>query len=465
MLPPGQTVTEERMDENEKKSELRMFYTTLAFLAVPIIFQDILNSLVNMMDTVMVGQLGLAEITSVGLANQVFFLFVLFVFGVNSGSSIFMGQFWGKKDVKNLHKTMGICFGLTLSIALAFFIIAFFFPEVVMNIYSKGDQKVITYGCQYLRIICFSYFLTAISLTLSFSLRSTGQTYLTFITTLVALICNTALNYLFIFVMHMGVRGSALATVIARVTELTVLLILIKRLQLPMLGKLSEYFAADRAFLKEFIRITLPVFVNEGVWAIGTSMYNVAYKFTGTEGQGAVQIANTVQNLFQVMGMAVGSACAVMLTNALGAGEVPRAIRFSRRCMRLGAFFSVVMGIILVLVSPYLISIFNVSDAVKHTAFLIICVIAVAMTLKTLNYINIVGILRSGGDTKFCLVLDMLAVWFVGVPLVFLGAYVLHFPIFIVVAMVYGEDITKFLFAFKRVISNIWARNVVDNLS
>lgn len=445
--------------------ENKTFLKTIMLLAGPIIMQELVNTAVNMLDTFMVGTLGLAEITSVGLANQVFFLFILIIFGINSGSSIFMGQFWGKRDIASLHKTMGICVIGGMVAAVVFAGVAIFLPETVMRIYSDNDERVIELGVTYLRIIGISYLLAPIVATINTSLRCMGQARFPMFTTIIALLTNAVLNYVFIFICKWGVAGAALATLISRVTELIAQITLVKLYRLPVLSKLSSYWGVEKGFLKGYLKVTVPVVLNEFTWALGTSLYNVAYKFTGTEGQGAVQITNTISNLFFVVGLGIGSACSIVLSNALGAGEKEKAISYSRKCILLVAIASLVMIAVILPVSPMIIGIFNVPDIVVEYSKKTLYVIAATFIFKALNFTFIVGILRSGGDTLICLIMDGGAVWLLGVPLSFLGAYFLHLPIYWVVLFSNCEEIGKFIFAGARVFSNKWANNIVDGMN
>ncbi len=440
------------------------FYRRMFFLAIPIILQEMVNSAINLLDTFMIGKLGLAEYTSVGLANQMFFLFILLTFGINSGSSILMGQFWGKGDVHSIKKVMGTCFFLTSLAALIFALPCIFAPEFIMNIYSDKDLAVIGFGSEYLRIVAFSYFITAFASTINISLKSIGQTKLPMITTIVALSCNAVLNYIFIFIFHLGVAGAAYATLAARAIELILQLVLVSSLKIPIFGGIKDYFKADKRFVASHLKLAYPVILNEFLWALGVSAYHIAFKFTGTEGQGAVQISNTIQNLFFVVGLGVGSASGIMLANALGAGERDEAISMSRKALIGAIGLSVCCSVLLIVTSPFIINIFNVSDEVKGMARTLMYIVAFGIIIKTYNFTAIVGILRSGGDTMFCLIVDAITVWIVGVPLAFLGGYVLRLPIHWVFLMVYGEEIVKFFLSFRRVNSNVWAKNVVEGL-
>jgi len=439
----------------------KVFLKLAANLAIPIILQDILNSSVNMVDTFMIGRLGESEVAAVGLANQVFFIYQLILFGITSGSAIFMGQYWGKHDTASIHKVMGISIGLSLFFAFIFSSAAFFIPEKIMRLYSQ-DANVINFGCDYLSIIIISYFFSSIIVSVNAALRATGTTKLPMCTTFISLFSNIIFNYIFIFKMGFGVKGAATATVFARGIEILSQLILIYKLKTPVAAKLSNYLKADKEYLKVFFKITVPVILNEFMWSLGMSIYNMAYKYSGTEAQAAVQISSTVQNLFIVMGTGAGFACGIMLSNALGAGDINKAIDYSRKFIKLSVILSFFMGIILFLSSDFILLFFDVSDIVKEYAYYLFLITSVGIIIKTYNYTTIVGILRSGGDTRFCLILDTAGVWFIGIPLAFIGSKVLELPIYITVALVYMEEVMKFFVSTKRVLKNNWAKTLID---
>ena len=442
-------------------NENRKFLKGLYILALPIVAQDLVGAFVNMLDTFMVSSLGEEAVAAVGLSNQVFFLFALFMFGANSGAAALMGQFWGKNDVKSIRKTMGICWGLSLFVATVFATLAFFIPETIMGIYSN-DPAVIQLGVQYLRIVCFSYFLSAISMVINFAMRSTGQTRLPMITTTCALVCSAALNYVFIFILGMGVEGAAISTVIARSIEVILQFIFFRKLRLPIVGPISDYLAIDRTYLKHFFRIVSPVILNEILWSVGVSLYNVAYRECGTAAQSAVQIAVSIQNIFIVFGRSIGSACGIMVANALGASEFEEAIRNARKSLLVAVFTSATMGALLWITTPYIVNFFDISPAVNNYIFLLLRVISVVIVIQTINFICIVGIFRSGGDNTYCLIIDTGCVWLVGLPLAFIGAYYLGFPIYWVFLMSRMEEVAKCIFNLVRVSGSKWVKNLVE---
>ena len=442
-------------------NEDKIFFRRFIFIVIPLVIQELINAAVNMADTVMIGKLGIHEVTAVGLSNQIFFLFILVCFGISGGASIFMGQFTGKNDYHSIHKIMGIAFVCTTLAALFFSVCVTFFPENIIRIYTK-DDLVIELSAKYLKPVAFSYFFTAISIVINASLRSIGQTKFPLVTTVIALFCSVTLNYIFIFIFHMGVFGAGLSTLIARGIELILQIILIWKLKLPVGASLKSYLSMNSKFIKMFLVIAAPVIFTEIGWSVGTSLYHVAFQYAGTEGQGAMQISMTVQNMFMVIGMSIGTSCGILTANLLGSGEFSKAIRYSRIFLWLATGFSFVMGIILIFLSPVIINFFDIPDSAKQNVQNILYVIAFGIAIRTFNYTSIVGILRSGGDTKFCLFITLASVWFVGVPMAFIGAIYFDLPIHLILVMAYSEEIIKAVLSGIRVFSNKWVNTIVD---
>ena len=445
----------------------RHFYKTMLGIALPITLQNLISSSLNMVDTVMIGRLGETQIAAVGLANQVFFLFILLMFGINSGCAIFTAQLWGKRDVPNIRRVMGIALVSGMLVSLIFGMGAYIIPEKLLRIFTT-DAVVIAMGSQYLKIVSFSYLITAVSFAYAFASRSIGQAKLPMVVSAVSLLINTGLNYLLIFgnfhFPQMGIQGAALATLIARSIELVLMLGLIYRSKEVLAGTLKEMLSFDYVFLKKVYTTAIPVILNEGFWSLGMIMYTAAYARISTEAIASIQIANTIQSVFMVIAMGLGNSCAVMLGNVIGADRQENAIVYGNTFCALGIIGGVILGFKLVLLSPMILSFFNVSPEVYHDTSKILLIMGLFMAFRFFNTILIIGILRSGGDTKFSLFLEMGSVWIVGVPLAFLGALVFNLPVYWVYGLISLEELVKACIGIPRVMSKKWVRNVVENM-
>ena len=443
------------------------FYKKVLAIALPITLQNLISSSLNLVDNVMIGRLGDEFLASVGMANQLFFLFVLLLFGTNSGTTIFISQFWGKKDVKNIRRVMGIALIISGIFGVIFTIGALFIPKSIMRVFTD-DLRVIELGSQYLRIVSLSYIFTAINFSYSFASRSIGDAKLVMKISAISLGVNTTLNYLLIFgnfgFPNLGIKGAAIATVIARIVETTLLLSNIYTRKGALAGKISEMLDLSKDFVYKFFQTTLPVILNEAFWSLGVTAYAAAYGRIGTGSFAAVQIANTIQNIFMVAGMGLGNACGVMIGNQIGADNEEEAIYYAKKYSILAPLIGIVLGVALVVVSPFILQLFGASPNIYEDARRILLVTSFFIPFRMFTSVLVVGILRGGGDTKFSLFLEMGSVWGIGVPMAFMGALVWKLPIYWVVALVSMEEIVKTSIGIPRVISKKWIKNVIKDI-
>lgn len=444
----------------------KKFYRSMLFLAIPIALQNLITASLNMIDTVMIGKLGESAIASVGIANQVFFLLMLILFGVNSGVSIFIAQFWGINEVKNIKKSVGIAIILGTIVSLIFLLAVFLFSENIISIFST-EAKVVQLTQSYLAIVCLSYPICAVSFSYGICARSINQAMLQMVVSGICLVINACLNYILIFgklgLPAMGVSGAALATLIARIFELVIIFGFIYSRDHPLKVGIKDFKSISEDFVKKIFKKATPVVLNEAFWALGMVMYSIAYAKVGTSAIAASQISNTVQNIFMVISMGLGNACAVMLGNELGGGRSDLAIKYAKKFSKLGVSIGVVVGAMLFFLIPFILSLFNISEELYSDVAKMLMILSIFMCIRTFNVILILGILRSGGDTRYSLILELASVWLIGVPLAFLGAY-LKLPIYIIILLVSIEEIVKSIFGFTRVVSKKWVNNLVRSL-
>lgn len=446
----------------------RHFYRTLMRLALPVVLQNVIMTSLNLVDTVMVGQLGEASIAAVALGNQIFFLLSLFLFGVSSGSSVFVAQFWGKKDVASIRKVLGLSLLCSVTVSVLTMIAVLLIPEQILSLFSE-DPEVIRIGSEYLRAVCFCYVPTSISFCYASTLRSTEQAKLPVIASGIALTINTLLNYILIFgklgFPAMGAKGAAIATVVARLFEICMILGAVYVLKMAPAASFRELFAFSRDFVTRFFKITIQVIMNEVLWSLGVTMYTVAYGRMGTDILAAVNISSAIEKIAFVLFNGMSNACAVMVGNKIGENDEETAFLYAKRLALLSTMTGLVLGISVSLSAGLLLSIYNVSEEVYRNAVSILSIFGLMMPCKVFNQINIVGILRSGGDATFSLIIDTTGVWFIAVPLVFIGGLVLRLPLYAVYLMVNLEEVYKFLLGIRRFLSGKWINNVIRHMS
>lgn len=456
----------------QDKSFIRKTFT----ITIPIALQNLLNNVLNLVDTVMIGQLGETSIAAVGLANKVFFIFSLLMFGVSSGSSVLASQYWGKKELVNIRRVLGISLLIGITGSLLFFIPSVAAPGLVMRIFTP-QKATIEEGIKYLSIIAFSYPLTAITNVYVAILRSMNYVKLPVAITSISIIVNVVLNYSLIFghfgFPEMGVAGAALATVIARITECVCLLLIIY-LHKAGDGKVGDFIHLkcrkalqqgerffSKVFVGKYIKTASPVIINEFMWGFGVTMYSLVYGRMGDGATAAITISNTVEQVALVFFFGVCSAAAVILGNELGANELEKAERHASYYIVLQIFLTLVGAAAVFLLRDVFTSWFGVSNSVHRDTNLCLMVFSLYMVPRMLNALFIVAILRSGGDTRAALFLDVSAVWFIGIPMAVLGGLFLKLPIYIVYAMILTEEFYKLTFSILRYKKKKWLKNIV----
>ena len=453
-----------RLNEDDKK-----FYKILVSLCIPIIVQNLISTSVNVIDTVMISSLGEASVASIGVANQFFFLFNMTMSGLTGGAGLFISQFFGRNDTKNIKKITSLSVFLGILLGLLFLIPAVFFPKLIIHFFSY-DPEVIKLCTDYFSIIAFCYPLIGISMVFSMGSRSIRNPKLGMICSGIALVTNVILNYCLIFghlgFPAMGVKGAALATVIARIVEFVLLVGYIYFIKKDYLLKfnLSDFKSIDKLFLNTFISKSLPILLNDSLWAVGTVLYSVAYAKAGTSAIAASQIATSTGNFFIMTAVCVAIGASIMLGNELGSDNTYIAIDYAKKFSKIVFIIGSILGILLILSIPILLKIFSVSDTIRPDIIKIFFIMGVFMGLRAFNTLIIIGVLRSGGDTKYSLFLELGCMWLVSLPLTFIFA-VKGAPIYLLVLLTYSEEIVKFVFGVPRALSKKWATNIVKELN
>ncbi len=441
----------------------RTFLRKAVAIALPVAMQGMLNTIVNLVDTMMIGTLGETTIAAVGLANKVFFVFSLLVFGVASGSGVLAAQYWGNNDVKNIRKVLGLSLVISVAGAFCFLLPAEVCPEVVMRIFTTSEGA-ISIGAVYLAIAAVSYPFTAITNVYVAMLRSVGRVKAPVMISCMTICINIFFNYMLIFghfgAPAMGAAGAALATLIARVVECLTILGVTWYTRSPLACRLQEMTGYSRGFLQQFISTTGPVIANEFMWGLGTTLYSLAYGRMGDNAVAAITIATTIQDIVIVLFQGLSAATAVVLGHELGAGNLKRAEKYAANFVILQFMASLAAMAICYGIRGGIIGMYSITPEVARDVNLCLIVFILYLPVKSFNFVNIVGILRSGGDTKVCLFIDTSGVWAIGVPMAFLGGLYFRQPIYIVYAMVLSEEIYKAVIGSIRYRQKKWLRNL-----
>ena len=439
------------------------YFREVLKIAVPIIIQQAVFSLLNMVGVVFVGQKGEAAVAAVGFAGQIAFLLNLIHFGIISGAAMFTAQFWGRNDIPNLRKTLGLCLAFAFSASLVFFTLAQVLPAQLLGIYTR-DAEVIALGTKYLRTFSWTYLFLGITASYGIVLRSIRNVVLPTVISVLALTTSTFLSYALIFgrfgFPELGIQGAAVAAVIARAFECVTLVSFIYLGKTPLAGSPREMLGFDRGFVGKVFKPMLPVMLNELFWALGITTYNVIYGRMGTSSFAAMSIVGTIEQVAFVLFIGISNATSVLVGNRIGADKPDEAFLYAGRSLGLGIVGGLLVGIILQIVKAPVLSLYNVSPEVIENASRVINIITLFLWVRVNNMTIVVGILRAGGDTRFSLFLDGIIIWIVGVPMAYLGANIFHLPVYFVYLCAMSEEAAKWGLGIWRYRSRKWIHNL-----
>ena len=433
----------------------KTFWKNTMRIALPVAIQNLLFSSFTLVDTIFVSRLGDVSLSAVGMASQWSFLMSLVMFGICSGTGVFVSQYWGIKDEKNIHKTMGIAISIALILSTAFFLFTFCFPKVVISIFNR-NADVLREGSRYIKTVCFVYPAMALSDVLSIVLKSTERAKLPMYTSVVTTALNIFLDYCMIFgkfgFKAMGVRGAALATVISSWVGVA-FIILVSGVEKNILAaRAKNVFYFNMNDLKVFFAKALPVILNESLWGLGTFVFNVIWANMGYEYYASVTILKTFENMSFVFFAGFCSASSVMIGKSIGQGNIKNGIEDSKRFLIIVPSVSLIVGIVAIIFRAQIVNLFdmgnNISELTLNTAKMLILIYSVDIPFRMLGFTFIVGIFRSGGDTFSAAKFDLGALWLSAIPATLIAAYLLKLPFLACYAIMFAfEDIIKLIFS------------------
>lgn len=432
-------------------------------LAIPIMIQNLINTLVNTADTVMLGFVGQSAMAASSLANQYTFVLFCIYFGIATATSVMCAQYWGKGDKKTIERVIGLSARVAIISSALFTLFSFFFPEVIMVIFTDSPET-IALGSSYLKILSISFVFNAISQVYISSLRSVGKIVFPSIVSIVSLCVNVVFNASFIFGLFgfpkLGVVGVAMGTVFARVTEMIMCIVYSYRSEIRFRLK---YIVSSAGILnKDFVKISLPAIGNDLIWSLATTVFTVILGHLGDDIVAANAVAIMVVNIGAIAMRGFANSTTIVIGQTLGANLIEETKEYSKKLVLLTFYVGLVGSVIILALRPFIMGFYadKLTDtAVKYLGTMIIMT-TYRMIGEGVNTCLICGCFRGGGDTKYGLYMDTFMMWGVAIPVMVIAAYVLKLPpIWVYFAMTLDE-IEKMPIIFVHFFKFKWLKNI-----
>ena len=438
------------------------FYQRVFQLALPIIFQNLINTAVNSADVLMLGLVNQTALSASSLANQISFVLNLFYCGIASGTIMLCAQYWGKGQPRAIEKIMGIAMRLSMGISLVFGMAACFLPGLLMRIFT-ADQDLIRVGSSYLQILGISYLFMGFSQVYLCVMRSIERVVFSAAVTAAALVLNILLNAVFIFgllgVPAFGIRGAAIATVTARGIEFVVCVGDVLRKQ-EVRFRIREVFARNPLLMKDYLKYSLPAFGNEVVWGVGFSMYSVIMGHLGSDIVAANSIVVVARNLGTAVCFGIASASAILLGKEIGDNQIAQAKKDTTRLCWLTLWAGVAGGVLILILRPLIMQMVELTPQAYGYLGIMLYINVYYIVGQAMNTMVICGAFRSGGDSRFGFICDVIDMWVYAVPLGFVAAFVLDLPPMVVYFLICTDEFVKMPFIYRHYKSYRWLKNI-----
>lgn len=448
---------------NEYNINWKNFYKQVLMLIIPMAIQNLINVGVTAADVMMLGRVGEKVLSGASLAGQVQFIMTMILFGTTSGMTVLSAQYWGKKDTRSIEKIMGIGMTIGVSTALIFTIGALSIPEILMSIYTS-DQEVIAEGAKYLRIVGCSYVFMAMTQVYLYIMRSIERVIIATVVYSTSLVTNVVLNALLIFGLFgfpkMEIVGAAIATLTSRIIEFAIVVWYALFKNKVVRFHVSDMWRMDRNLLKDFIVYAAPVILNELMWGLGSSTNTAIIGHMGSAAVAANSVAQMARQLATVVVFGVSNATAIYLGKTIGEKKYELAKVYGRKFAWLSVITGALGGGVILLAAPILKQVMVLSPEAQSYLMFMFFVMSYFTLCQSVNTTLIVGVLRSGGDTKYGLVIDIGGMWCASILFGAIAAFVFKASVPIVYVILMSDEVIKIPLSVSRFLSYKWIRNI-----
>lgn len=443
------------------------FYKMLFAICIPIALQNVITQATSIADTLMLGAADSsgALLSASSLANNPFFILSLVCFGLASGSAILSAQYWGKNDLPAIRTIISMVVKLGAAIGLIFGLIVIIFPEQVMRIFSN-NEIFINAGAQYLKIIGFAYAFFAFGNTLLCALRGVEIVKISVVVNLSGLVTNIFLNWVLIFgnlgAPAMGIKGAAVATLIARLVEFTVTVVYVFGIDKKLGLRLRHLLRFNKLLAHDLVKYSTPVVINEVMWSLAISMQAVILghiEYSSGDPVASNTIAAMIYQLASVVIFGVANAAAVVVGKAIGEKQEQQALERAHTLKLMSLLLGVLTFGIILLLRPLILGLYDLPEQTIALTHDMIFVTAVTSIFVSIASVSIVGILRGAGDTRFCLIIELVLLWGVAIPAALIAVY-FRLPVPLVLALMKSDELLKAVVCLIRLHGKKWLNSV-----
>lgn len=449
--------------ENHVEIDRRKFYKTVLALVVPMALQNLINVGVTAADVIMLGAVGEKALSGASLAGQIQYIMTLFLFGLTSGATVLTAQYWGKGDHDAIEKILGMAVKAAVCVTALFTVAALAIPELLMQIFTS-DPVVISEGVKYLRIVAFTYVMMGVTQAYLYIMRSVERVVVATVVYLLSLICNIIMNAIFIFGLlglpKMGVAGAALGTLCARILEVVLVAVYARLFNREIRLRFKYVLHTDKILFRDFMQYALPVVVNEVLWGLGTAANTAILGHMGSAAVAANSVAQVARQLATVVSFGLSSAAAIYLGKTIGERKTEYAKAYAKWFLILSVIMDALGGAVILAVSPLAAAALTLTGTAKEYLKIMFFVMSYFVVGQAINTTLVVGVFRSGGDTRFGLILDMTTMWCCSILFGFLAAFVFKLSVPVVYVILMSDEIIKIPITYKRYRSYKWLNDV-----
>lgn len=439
------------------------FYKKVATVAIPVTLQNLITIGINMMDTIMLGSLGETALSASSLANQFITLFQIFCMGMGMGAAVLTARYFGAGDNRSLKMAITVAYRFCIGLGTLFTLAAAWMPETILRLYSK-EADVIAGGAVYLKWSLPTFLLMGLTLITTNIMRSVNLSRIPLFTSCAAFFINVGANWIFIFgklgAPALGVAGAALGTVIARIFEFSCICGYFLLRDRQVTYRLNDLFGQCRAVLGEYIRISLPVMISDGLLGLGNNAVAMVMGRIGKQFVSANAITTVVQQTSTVFVQGISFSATVITGQTLGEGRARDAQRQGYTFFFLGSVMGLLAAAIITGISGPVIRAYNITPETAAIARQLMNAISIIIVFQAMNSILTKGVLRGGGDTRFLMVADIFFLWVVSIPLGYYAGLIAHWTPFWIYCSLKADQVIKAVWCIFRLKSGKWIKKI-----